>query len=307
MQTNLYTTMDLRWAQTQGRIPEAIFQQYMLAGMLSVQLRQTPMAMLGREHGVKREYPIIAFEVLADVRKEGHRRDEYTHHMVVPVIDQPQLKASKITAMQRDANVFSLVLNRGYVEPPVEPAPEDETEGTPGSNLWREQRLGSGKPHVELEWSPQAWQEVAYHQVSLLRMWAETFNQPSQIFKRFGQGEVVVWRQELQPERWPQVPLFKVVTQVEPFINDARNSYGSIGIVDTILMPATFNTGMGSSPFYARSEDIYTLAQYEQLLLSKPQFPGYSMARGGGDFEPSPFMVEEVMNKIPEEIRKGNF
>jgi len=309
MQTNLFTTHDLQWAQHQSHTPEAVFQQYMLAGMMSVQLRTTPMTMLGREHGVKCEYPIVAFEVLADVRKEGHRRDEYTHHMVVPVIDQPQLKQSKIATHQHAANVFTVVLNRGYVEPSVEES-TDGAEQAEGKEviLWRMENMGGGRPHVEMEWSPQAWQEMVYHQVTLLRLWSEAFTGITHTFKRFGEGEVVVWRHEMQPERWPQVPMFRVVTQVEPFMNSGydRNHYGSVGLVDTILMPATFNQGMGSSPFYARSEDIYTLAQYENQLLKQQQHPGDGRTHGKGqEFEPSPFMIEEVLNKIPDSIRNG--
>jgi hypothetical protein len=151
---------------------------------------------------------------------------------------------------------------------------------------------------------------MAYHQVALMRLWADAFQYPTQTFKRFGQGEVVVWQQHLQPERWPLVPMFRVVTQVEPFINNSRDggSYGSLGVVDTIVVPCSDGQGMSMGPAYARSEDLYTLAQYEGRLVGGQQNPMHSMySHRREEFQPSTFIIESVIKKIPDELNKGGY
>lgn len=309
MQLNYPSVNDLRWLRDHTRLDWDTLQQYVLAGLMNEQLKACPMTVLGRAHSIAVEYPIVAFEVLADKRKEGHRRDEYTHYMVVPVIDQPDIKFERIATHNRDADVYSIIVNRGYVEPPKEPEPESaDGAATAKSEAWsaRDDRLGSGRrSQPDLQWGKSAWQEMAYHQVALMRLWSEAFQHPTQTFKRFGQGEVVVWQQYLQPERWPAVPMFRVVTQVEPFINGRSEvgSYGSVGVVDTILVPLA-----DGSPVYARSEDLYTLAQYEGRLLGGTPNPHHSMySHRREEFQPSTFVIESVIKKIPDELNKDGY
>lgn len=286
---------DLRWALNAVRGNEEILSQYVLAGLLNVHLRAVPMSVVHHEQReLKYTYPILRFEVYADVRRPSMGR-EYTHWMVVPVIDQPGVKKDRIAIYSRDSDTLSVVLNIGYTEPPkVEEPPTEERQDSRETGERKSFFMSTG---TDMSWGT-TWTEVARMQVELMRLWAEAF--PGQAYRtaRFQEGSIVIASRDLQAERWPQIPMYRVVAQVQPFINNS-NSPGDSGLVDTIIQP--LGHMFGGSPSYVHSGNLLTLNQYEARLVEPTPSVFNKQYR---DYEPTGFIVEEVIKKIPDSVRE---
>ncbi|ARV77457.1 hypothetical protein FDI21_gp254 [Pseudomonas phage Noxifer] len=288
---------DLRWAMGAVRGNEEILTQYVLAGLLNVHLRSVPMSIVHREQReLKYTYPILRFDVYPDVRKPSMGR-EYTHWMVAPVIDQPSVKQERIVIHNRESDTLSVVLNIGYTEPPkVEEPPVEERQDS-RRDTYGERSHFFKSNNIDMSWGT-TWTEVARMQVELMRLWAEAFPGQSYRTARFQEGAVVIASRDLRCEQWPQVPMYRVVAQVQPFINDGRGS-GDTGLVDTIIQP--LGHMFGGSPSYVHSGNLLTLNQYEARLVE----PASSVFNGPrGDYEPSSFIVEEVIKKVPDSVRE---
>ncbi|MNF29878.1 hypothetical protein D3C81_706470 [compost metagenome] len=290
MQQSLFSHDDLRHALNHVQSYEALY-TYTLAGMLNEHIKRNTLSIEVGDRGLSRTIPIIRF----DVGRCGD--DSKAPDMVLElVIEDPNLHAERITLERRSAENFHCTMrNIGWVKPAEVDQPKDDNNRR--DNSWGGPSA-NGVGRVELP--SEVWRVVVQHQIYMMRTWMEAFEGRVKETKHFSKNQTVVWTQELQIERFPNIPMFKVVAMVEPLIKVDRHGCTE-GLVDVIIVPTGFNH-RGYTEFYAHSSDLLTLDDYERRLLDDGRHNHATYQRH--DFKLCSFMVEEVINKIPAGDRR---
>lgn len=306
MQTSIFSAQDLHFAMQQVQDRDLLFTA-VLAGMLNLQLKANPMKVVhhSRRFGTSAEYDILRFEVKkSKPQKEEFRRScPQPDYFLTPVIDQPEFEREENSVRQRYQNYGPVMMltNIGYTAPPPVELPVEEP--APG------QRRMEPVRHT----SYGTWEDVSYRDgdysliielfTMLMEQWSEVFNTRARESQRLAKGQKVVLISETQPERWPNIPMYEVLCQVEPLIARDRNGL-SDGLVDTIIQPANYGMGRGNER-YAHSSDLYTITQYGSMLMDAPN-NNHPFGRRE-DFKPSDWIINEVLNKIPKEFMARHY
>jgi hypothetical protein len=291
MQQSLFSRDDLRHALNHVQGYEVLY-TYTLAGMLNEHIKRNTLSIEVGDRGLSRAVPIVRF----DVGRSG-TDSKVPDLLLEMVIEDPNFHAERVTVERRAADNFRCtVRNIGWVKPePVEPPKDDDNNRR---NSWDRHTSAEGVGRVELP--SDVWRVIVQHQIYMMRTWMETFEERVKETKHLSKNQTVVWVRELQIERFPNIPMFKVVAMVEPRINVNKNGYTE-GLADVIIVPIGFNH-RGYTEFYAHSSDLLTLDEYERRLLDDGR--GNSDCYQRHDFKLSSFMVEEVINKIPAGDRR---
>lgn len=290
MQKVLVTSEDLRFALQHVRDRDVTFAA-VLTGMLNNWLQHSPIQLehRSRNNDLGYTYNIARFDIAEE------RLDEFTrrapHIQLVPVIDEPTLHFETHPVGPRyvtgQYGIAMTLTNLGYkAPPPAEPqAGEAQTRpaGGLGYGAWEDIRFGDADFAV-----------LVQHQITLMEAWGAVFKGAIKTTKHISPGQLVVWGEETQSQRFPNIPMFQVVAQVQPFIHNDS-------LVDTIIQPQGTGRGFGpSKEVYAHSTDLLSLEEYQVLLLRGPNLHS---SFGGDGIKPSDFIIE-ALNGIPEALLK---
>lgn len=271
MKNTLFTAEDIRWAMGRVNEPEALF-AYVLAAVLNDRLKMSDMHL---EHKPSLNGEAISYAI---VRFGVERQKE--------MIEPGARPGFKLTAYVDEPNL-------GYEFHPINQNP---ARSAPGTLYMSNIGFIADAKHNTHGWWPLAvnehdWLDVLGMFAAVQSDWIEVFTALDLSTRHFEIGETVYWTRCTNPDNFPLIQQYKVVSQSELRPHGMHNE-----AVDTLIQPQALIYGNSNQVIPVHSRALMTEAEFLKLMAN----PGGTVR--ASNHEATPWFEKEVIAKMPHEL-----